>query len=63
MTDVDALLLFKEITTLALKKDKLRATDCRRAILKVTIALSKKNLLTEDKKDILLLFCEMMGIY
>ena len=63
MTDVDALLLFKEITTLALKKDKLRATDYRRAILKVTIALSKKNLLTEDKKDILILFCEMMGIY
>lgn len=63
MTDVDALLLFKEITTLALKKDKLRATDYRRAILKVTIALSNKNLLTEDKKDILLLFCEMMGIY
>ena len=63
MTDVDALLLFKEITTLALKKDKLRATDYRRAIFKVTIALSKKNLLTEDEKDILLLFCEMMGIY
>ena len=63
MTDVDALLLFKEITTLALKKDKLRATDYRRAILKVTIALSNKNLLTEDEKDILLHFCEMMGIY
>ena len=63
MTDVDALLLFKEITTLALKKDKLRATDYRRAILKVTIALSMKNLLTEDEKDILLLFSEMMGIY
>lgn len=63
MTDVDFLLLFKEITTLALKKDKLRATDYRRAILKVTIALSNKNLLTEDEKDILLFFCDMMGIY
>ena len=29
MTDVDARLLFKEITNLALKKDKLRATDYR----------------------------------
>ena len=63
MTDVDALLLFKEITNLTLKKDKLRATDYRRAILKVSIALSNKNLLKEDEKDILLLFCEMMGIY
>ena len=43
MTDVDALLLCQEITTLALKKDKLLATDYRRAILKVTIALSNKN--------------------
>lgn len=63
MTDVDALLLCQEITTLALKKDKLLATYYRSAILKVTIALSNKNLLTEDEKDILLLFCEMMGIY
>ena len=63
MTDVDALLLFKEITNLALKKDKLRATDYRRAILKVSIALSNKNLLEEDENDILLLFCEMMDIY
>lgn len=63
MTDVDFLLLFKEITTLTLKKDKLRATDYRRAILKVTIALSNRNLLTEDEKDSLLLFCDMMGIY
>ena len=63
MTDVDALLLFKEITTLALKKDKLRATDYRRAMLKVSIALANKNLLQEDEKDILLLFCEMMGMY
>ena len=63
MTDVDALLLFKEITTLALKKDKLRATDYRRAMLKVSIALANKNLLQEDERDILLLFCEMMGIY
>ena len=58
MTDVDALLLFKEITTLALKKDKLRATDYRRAMLKVS-----KKLLKDDEKDILLLFCEMMGMY
>lgn len=63
MADVDALLLFKEITTLALKKDKLRATDYRRAMLKVSIALANKNLLQEDEKDIFLLFCEMMGIY
>ena len=63
MTDVDALLLLKEITTVALKKDKLRVIDYRRAILKVTIALSNKNLLTEDEKDVLLLFCEMMGTY
>ena len=51
MTDVDALLLLKEITTLALKKDKLRVTNYRRAILKATIALSRKNLLTEVEKD------------
>ena len=68
MTDVDARLLFKEITNLALKKDKLRATDYRWAILKVTIALSYRNLPTEDEKDILLLtvrwwafFMKMMG--
>ena len=29
----------------------------------MTIALSKKELLKEQEKDILLLFCEMMGIY
>ena len=63
MTDVDALLLFKEITSLALKKDNLRATDYRRALLKVTIALANKKLLKDDEQDILLLFCEMMGIY
>ena len=63
MTDVDALLLFKEVTTLALKKDKLRATDYRRAMLKVTIALANKNLLENDEKEILLLFSEMMGMY
>lgn len=63
MTDADALLLFKEIISLALKKDKLRATDYRRALLKVTIALANKKLLKDDERDILLLFCEMMGIY
>lgn len=63
MTDVDALLLFKEITMLALKKEKLRATDYRRAMLKVTIALANKNLLQNNEREILLLFCEMMGMY
>ena len=32
-------------------------------MLKVSIALANKNLLQEDEKDILLLFCEMMGMY
>ena len=50
MTDVDALLQFKEITTLALTKDKLRATDNRRAMLKGSIALANKNLLKDDEK-------------
>ena len=31
-------------------------------MLKVAVALAKKNLLQEDEKDMLLLFCEMMGI-
>ena len=63
MTNVDTLLLFKEINTLALKKEKLCATDYRRAILKVTIAMANKNLLESDEREILLLFCEMMGMY
>ena len=63
MTNVDALLRFKEITTLALKKKKLRGTDYRRAILKVTIAMANKNPLESDEREILLLFCEMMGMY
>ena len=63
MTDVDALLLFKEITMLALKKEKLHATYYRRAMLKVTIALANKNLLQNNQREILLLFCEMMGMY
>lgn len=63
MTNLDALLVFKEVTSLALNKDKLRATDYRRALIKLTIALTKKDLLTEDESKILLLFCEMMSVY
>ena len=63
VTDVDALLLFKEITTLALKKDRFRATDYQRAMLKVTVALASQNLLKHDEREILLLFCEMTGMY
>ena len=63
MTNVEALLLFKEITTLALNKDKLRATDYRRGLLKVTIAMANENLLSNNEKEILLLFCEMMSMY
>lgn len=63
MTDVDVLLLFKKIITLALKKDKLQASDYRRAMLKVSVALAKKNLLQEYEKDIFLLCCEVKGIY
>ena len=62
MTDVDALLLFKEITMLALKREKLRPTDFRQAMLKVTIALANKNPLQNNEREILL-FCEMMGMY
>jgi len=62
MTNVDALIAYKEIILLTLSKDKLRATDYRRALLKLTIALTKQDLLNESE-DILLLFCEMMGIY
>lgn len=63
MTNIDALITFKEITSLALHKDKLRATDYRRALLKLTIALTKQDLLNESERDILLFFCEMMGMY
>ena len=63
MTDVDPLLLFKDITMLALKKEKLCATDCCRAMLKVRIPLANKNLLQNNEREILLLFCEMMGTY
>ena len=62
MTDVDALLLF---ITLALKKEKICAIEYHynRAILMVTIALANKKLLKSDEREILLLFCEMMGMY
>lgn len=63
MTNVDALLLFKDITTLALRKERLRARDYRRAILKVTIAMANNNLLESDEREVLLLFCEVMGMY
>lgn len=63
MTDVDVLLLFKKIVTLALKKDKLQASDYRRARLKVSVALANKNLLQEYEKDLLLLCFEIKFIY
>lgn len=56
MTDVDALLLFKEITMLALKKEKLSATDYRPAMLKVKIVLTNKNLRQNNEREFLLLF-------
>lgn len=62
MTDVDVLLLFKKIITLALKKDKLQASDYRRARLKVSVALANKNLLQEYEKDLLLLCFEIKFI-
>lgn len=62
MTDVDVLLLFKKIVTLALTKDKLQASDYRRARLKVSVALANKNLLQEYEKDLLLLCFEIKFI-
>lgn len=61
ITDPDTLLLLKETLLLTLNKEKLRATDYRKALLKITIQLA--HLLDDDEKMLLLSFCEMQGIY
>lgn len=63
ITNVDCLVAFKEVISLTLNKEKLRATDYRKALLKLVITLTDKNLLDEDEKNMLLLFSEMMGVY
>jgi hypothetical protein len=54
------MLLLEETTSLTLNKDKLSATDYRRALLKMTIKLAD---LLEENEKMLLPFCEMQGIY
>lgn len=57
----ETLQMLKEVKDLTLSKEKLRATDYRKALLKATITLA--DLLTDDERDLLLSFCEMMSIY
>lgn len=61
ITDPDTLSMLEETLHLTLNKEKLRATDYRRALLKVTIQMA--HLLDEDEKMLLLYFCEMQSIY
>lgn len=61
ITDVDTLLTLKETLSIALKKDKLRCTDYRRALLQVTILLTGKA--DNSVMDLLTTLAEMMGIF
>lgn len=61
ITDPDTLLVLKETLSITLNKEKLRATDYRKALLKVTMQLADQ--LQENERMLLLTFCEMQGIY
>ena len=61
ITDVDTLVTLKETLSIALKKDKLRCTDYRRALLQVTILLADKA--DEHVMELLTTMAEMMGIF
>lgn len=61
LTDVNTLLEYKEVISLTLNKDKLRATDYRKALLKISIKLA--DTLPENERKLLLTFCEMQGVY
>jgi len=64
VTDVDLLVLLKEIVSIALNKEKLRCTDYRRALLQLTVLLCNANIdVPQEVKELLLTFCEMMGTY
>ena len=61
ITDVDTLVTLKETLSIALKKDKLRCTDYRRALLQVTILLADKA--DEHVMELLTTMAEMMGLF
>lgn len=63
ITDVDALLVINETASLTLGKDKVRCTDYRKALLQVSIQLSKLPNISEDILELLLTFSEMMGLF
>lgn len=64
VTDVELLILLKETISIALNKEKLRCTDYRRALLQLTVLLCNATIdVPQEVKELLLTFCEMMGIY
>jgi len=63
ITDLNTLVLLKETVAVSLNKEKLRCTDYRRALLQVTILLTKEASIDENVSELLTSFCEMMGVY
>ena len=63
VTDVDALVVLNETSSITLSKDKVRCTDYRRALLQVIIQLTKQGNVPEEVMELLLTFAEMMGIF
>ena len=61
ITDVDTLVTLKETLSIALRKDKLRCTDYRRALLQVTILLAEKA--DGGVIELLTTLAEMMGTF
>lgn len=61
ITDVDVLVTLKETLSITLKKDKLRCTDYRRALLQVTILLAEEA--DESVLELQTTLAEMMGIF
>ncbi|KAK3734075.1 hypothetical protein QZH41_019813 [Actinostola sp. cb2023] len=60
--DVNSLIVLKETMSVSLNKNKLRCTDYRKALLQITIQLSKQPNVPADVMELLLTLCEMMGI-
>lgn len=55
--------MLKETDSIALNKVKIRCTDYRRALLQVTLQLSKQSGLEKNVMELLLTLCEMMAIF
>lgn len=55
--------ILRETISLALKKDKIKCTDYRKTLLLVTLHICKYPDVPQDVLELLLSFCEMMGIF